>query len=330
MTASCACPPTVLYACGHCWHDTCLDCGQCAATGCLCHCEFGFTPAEGPSAGPHFYLGAKPHFFRYTDVPLFVADPHLRSVRTLPRARGPWALDSGGFTQLSEHGTWDSGPSPQQYVAQIRRYTEEIGRLEWAAPQDWMCEDVIIHGGPMPGGKRAPGTHLSVAEHLRRTVTNFLELRTLAADLPIVPVVQGGGPDDYERCVEMYDRAGVDLTREPVVGVGSVCRIQATTQAAEIIHRVSGILGPDRLHGFGFKTEGLRRVGHLLGSADSMAWSAQGRHTPALDCDFRLPRSRGPHKNEANCLRFALGWRERVVSLLAHPRPRQLDLWEAA
>ena len=267
-----------------------------------------------------FYLGANPHIFAHTDVPLFVSDVHLRKARTLPRARGPWALDSGGFTQLSEHGTWESGPSPREYVAQIRRYSDEIGHLEWAAPQDWMCEDIIINGGVGPGGKRIPGTHLSVAEHQRRTVANYLELRSLAPDLKIIPVVQGDGPDSHERCIEMYDRAGVNLTTEPIVGVGSVCRIQATGPAAAIIYRLADILGADRLHGFGFKSEGLERVGHLLGTADSHAWSARGRHTASLDCDFRLPRSRGPHKNEANCLRFALRWREDVLAACAEPQ----------
>ncbi|SES04111.1 DUF7221 family queuine tRNA-ribosyltransferase-like protein [Streptomyces qinglanensis] len=275
-----------------------------------------------------FYLGAKPHFMAHTDVPLFVSDTTLRGIRRLPEARGPWALDSGGFTQLSEHGTWGSGPSPRQYVEQIRRYAEHIGRLEWAAPQDWMCEDVIINGGPMPGGKHAPGTRLSVAEHQRRTVANFCELRALNCPVRIIPVLQGDRPAAYEQCATLYERAGVDLTREPLVGVGSVCRIQDTPLAAEVIHTVAGIVGPGRAHGFGFKTEGLRRVAHLLGTADSMAWSAQGRHTPGDGCDFRLPRSRGPHKNEANCLRYALAWREGVLAAIEKgmTAPRQLSL----
>lgn len=274
-----------------------------------------------------FYMGAKPHVMAHTDVPLFISNRHLKDVKKkLPRARGAWALDSMGFSILAEHGSWDAGPTPRQYAAQIRRYEEEIGHLDWAAPQDWMCEDSVIHGGTA-GGQRFVGTGLSVAEHLRRTVGNYLDLKAIDPGLPVIPVVQGRRPADYEACIGLYDRAGVDLRKHPVVGVGSVCRIQATDEAADIIYTVAQAIGAGRIHGFGFKIDGLRRVGHLLASADSFAWSAQGRKTPAEGCDFRLPRSRRPHKNEANCLRFALGWRDRV---LAACTGQQLTIWEPA
>lgn len=262
-----------------------------------------------------FFLGAKPHFLAHTGVPLFVANPHLATRRTYPRAMGPFAVDSGGFTQLSRHGTWDTGPSPRTYARQIRRYRDEIGNLLWAAPQDWMCEDAIIHGGSV-GHQFYPGTGLSVKEHLRRTVGNYLDLRSADPDLPIIPVVQGRRPADYEHCIDLYNRAGINLLTEPVVGIGSVCRIQATDEAADIVETVADILGPSRCHGFGFKITGLRKVAYLLGSADSHAWSAQGRRISARDCDFRLPRSRSPHKNEANCLRYALSWRQRALTAI--------------
>ncbi|WP_416974643.1 hypothetical protein [Streptomyces sp. 4F14] len=264
---------------------------------------------------PLFFLGAKPHFLAHTDVPLFIAHPHLADRRTLPRARGPFAVDSGGFTQLSREGTWDTGPSPRAYVQHLRRYRDEIGNLLWAAPQDWMCEDAIIHGG-QAGSQFFPGTGLSVEEHLHRTVGNYLDLRGLDPDLPIIPVVQGRRPSDYAHCVDLYEQAGINLLNEPLVGIGSVCRIQATEEAVEIVETVTGILGPARCHGFGFKITGLRKSARRLRSADSHAWSAQGRRIPARDCTFRLPRSYGPHQNEANCLRYALTWRRRVLSAI--------------
>ncbi|MFJ8812920.1 deazapurine DNA modification protein DpdA family protein [Amycolatopsis thermoflava] len=58
--------------------------------------------------------------------------------RTLPRATGGWALDSGGFTELSLHGRWRT--DARTYAAAVRRYAEEIGHLAWAAPRDWMVE----------------------------------------------------------------------------------------------------------------------------------------------------------------------------------------------
>ena len=52
---------------------------------------------------------------------------------------------------------------------------------------------------------------LSVVDHQQRTVENFLQLRSLAPDLPIIPVVQGWRLDDYLACVAMYAETGIDL-----------------------------------------------------------------------------------------------------------------------
>jgi hypothetical protein len=65
-------------------------------------------------------------------VPLFVSRRTLAPLRRLPRARAGWALDSGGFSELSLHGRWTT--SPATYVAEVRRFEQEIGALEWAAP----------------------------------------------------------------------------------------------------------------------------------------------------------------------------------------------------
>jgi hypothetical protein len=257
-------------------------------------------PASGaaPYAETAFYLGAHQPGWLRLGVPLFVSDRRLRRYRRLPRAATGWALDSGGFTELGRHGSWDHGPTPREYVARIRRCRDQIGRLAWAAPQDWMCEPGIL-----------AATGLSVAEHQARTVDNYLRLRELAPELPIVPVVQGWTPGDYARCVDRYARAGIDLTAAPLVGVGSVCRRQSTAQVGDIFTTLRRA-GVRRLHGFGVKTGGLARWGHLLTSADSMAWSAQARR------QVPLPGCTG-HRNCANCLRYALRWRTRMLATIA-------------
>ena len=270
--------------------------------------------------GDTFYTGAKPHFLRHTDVPLFISNSGLRDMKKLPQAQGPWAEDSAGFTELQRHGEWTR--SPKQYIDDLHRHNECIGPFDWAAQQDWMCEDAIIHGGTF-NGQYFVGTHLSVVEHQRRTVGNYLDLKSLDDTLRIIPVVQGRRPQDYEYCISLYDQAGIDLRQEPVVGVGSVCRIQNTDEAVDIIETVVRIIGRDRVHGFGFKTEGLRRVGKLLGSADSHAWSLDGRHEDGTGCDFRLSRDK-PHKTEANCLRYMLKWRADTIAAIGNPRPRPL------
>lgn len=229
--------------------------------------------------------------------------------RPLPRqlaARCPTYVDSRGFTELQNHGRWTV--SPNQYVQWLHDHREKIN-LQWAAPQDWMCEPAIIHGGSH-GRARFVGTHLSVREHLHRTVDNYLILRQLAPDLRIFPVVQGWELDDYLHCVELYATAGVDLATLPLVGVGSVCRRQSTAEIGQIVTTLAG-LGL-RLHGFGVKTLGLLRYGRYLVSADSMAWSKDAFHSPPLPGCV--------HRNCANCLRYAVQWRARLLAKL-HDAP---------
>ena len=79
-------------------------------------------------------------------------------------------------------------------------------------------------------------TGLPVAEHQQRTITSVLALRAADPGLPVILVLQGWAVSDYLRCADAYSRAGIDLRAEPVVGLGSVCRRQATT-AIEVIIR---------------------------------------------------------------------------------------------
>lgn len=262
----------------------------------------------------HFYLGCHQPGWLWdpaADFPLFVSHGRLAAYRTLKRSTRGWALDSRGFTELSAYGTWTI--TPADYVRAVARYDREIGLLEWASPQDWMCEPQIIHGGG-PGG--FPGTHLSVAEHQRRTVANFLELAGLwpgesDQECPFMPVLQGWEPDDYHRCAALYEAAGVRLEDFPVVGLGSVCRRQGTAAIARLITELTPRLA---LHGFGVKTRGLLAVGWRLESADSMAWSYDGRRS--------APMPGHTHQNCANCLPFAAAWRERLLGLLEDARRR--------
>ncbi len=239
-----------------------------------------------------FYLGThEPSWLRRTDVPLFVSHRRLaRLHRDLPRAVGRWVLDSGGFTELSMHGRWLT--SAEAYATAARRYQAEVGGLDWAAPQDWMCEPFML-----------AKTGLSIAEHQARTVASVLELRSIDRSVPWVPVLQGWELADYLHCVDLYTDAGVDLTTEPTVGIGSVCRRQSEAEIEDICAALAaqGI----RLHGFGVKTLGLRYARYLH-SADSMAWSYNARRNPALPGHS--------HKSCANCMAWALRWRERALT----------------
>ncbi|MEU7528978.1 hypothetical protein AB0A74_24830 [Saccharothrix sp. NPDC042600] len=269
-----------------------------------------------------FLLGVhQPAFLERAGVPLFVSDTRLRDYKNLPRAAAPWALDSGGFTQLQKYGEWTVPPG--KYVARVRRYRDEIGRMEFAAIQDWMCESIVISGG-RAGRMFFVGTKLSVPEHQRRTVYSAVELEMLAPDLPWLKVVQGDKRDDYLRCADLYERAGIDLTKESLVGVGSVCRRQGMREAHDIVQALRE-RGLRRLHGFGVKTKGLALFGDLLDSADSLAWSEDARRKGnRVLCGTVHPRG---GKNCANCLPYALQWRAR---LLDAPARSQLQLPLAA
>lgn len=242
-----------------------------------------------------FYLGAHhPHWLRLAGVPLFVSRRALGRMKSLPRAVAPWALDSGGFTELSMHGQWTL--PAVAYAAEARRYQAEIGQLEFAAPQDWMCEPVMLQR-----------TGLTVAEHQRRTVANYLELRAVAPDVPWIPVLQGWGIGDYFRHLDAYEAAGVELRTLPLVGVGTVCRRQQTTTAFLLLSALAseGL----SLHAFGFKLQGLKASAQDLASADSMAWSYSARRNP--------PLAGHKHLNCANCLPYALEWREQALEAIS-------------
>jgi hypothetical protein len=258
------------------------------------------------------YLGAhNPAWLRRPElagVPLFVSHNRLRERKSAhPPAITDWALDSGGFTSVTERGGFPDGP--REYAGFVLRYQREIGRMAFAATQDWMCEEVAL--------KR---TGLTIAEHQRRTVESALRLTELAPDVPWLFALQGMSESDYLRCRDQYEAAGIATTGGRVFGLGSVCRRQATGEAEAIVERLTG--EGMRLHLFGFKRDGLGHVANLAGvaSADSLAWSYAGRK--------QSPCPEGPNVNCANCLHYALDWYDGTTLLAraAARHPRQMSM----
>jgi len=245
-----------------------------------------------------FYLGTHmPHWLTRPAVPLFVSHRRLTKRKTMPKAATSWALDSGGFTELSMFGRWQT--TPAEYTEAIERYDTEIGMLDWCAPQDWMCEPFML-----------AKTGKTVEQHQALTIESYLTLH--ATQPKTIPVLQGWTISDYHSHIGMYATAGVDLEACDLVGLGSVCRRQATDEIAELVASLHGL----RLHGFGVKSEGLRRYGWMLTSADSMSWSARGRRVAPC-----------PHtgvKTCANCWTHALQWRERALDHDDRPVPMTL------
>lgn len=243
-----------------------------------------------------FYLGAHhADWLESVSVPLFVSRRSLHGRKRLPiRAEGQrWALDSGGFTELSMHGRWLT--DAKTYARDVLRFSDEIGGLDWAAPQDWMCEPEML-----------AKTGRSVEQHQELTVASVLELRAMG--VKVIPVLQGWTMGQYFDCVELYSKNGIELRSEPVVGLGSVCRRQRMTSAALIVSMLAdeGI----SLHGFGFKASGLQAVADKMRSADSLAWSLNARKSSPR------PECLGKHQSCSNCADFALEWRDSLLGKL--------------
>lgn len=144
-------------------------------------------------------------------------------------------------------------------------------------------------------------TGLSIREHQHRTVTSYLSLSAIG--LPVVPVLQGQSVDDYLYCRSLYESAGVKLNG--VVGVGSLCRRQATAEIKDIARTLanSGL----KIHGFGVKTLGLLQCPTEFVSVDSLAWSFGARY----DRHMQLPQCQ--HQHCGNCIKFAQQWRQNLL-----------------
>lgn len=245
-----------------------------------------------------FWLGTHmPNWLPETDTPLFVSAIRLRQRPPKRKAAGEWALDSGGFTELNKHGRWSV--TAQQYADEVRRWRDQFGGLKWAAIQDWMCEPFVLEK-----------TRLTVGMHQMPTVNNWIILRNLAPEIPWVPVLQGWTFEDYLRHADLYlSFACTRLEQLPLVGLGSVCRRQDTAMVAELVRELHA--RSIKVHGFGFKLEGVRRCARWLASADSLAWSFQARkvwnHEKRRMCDT-------VHTGGcANCRPWAEKWRGKVL-----------------
>lgn len=251
-----------------------------------------------------FFLGLhQPALFARCPVPSYVSVQVLEPVRKLPRALAPWAQDSEGFTSITKWGGFLR--SAKRHAELTRRHSIECGLMQHASIQDFMCETVALNK-----------TGLNIATHQIRTADSFIALRDAAPDLPWMPVIQGWTADDYLRSIGLYYDRGVDLAAYGVTGIGSVCRRQAHLEGAAIITTVCEALPGIRLHAFGFKLDGLRRVAHLLASSDSLAWSSGARYR-AESLPECIANPKVKHKNCANCLPFALRWRDQVIRGIA-------------
>lgn len=242
-----------------------------------------------------FYLGThETHWLNQSFKPLFVSINRFRKRSWIPKdIQCDWALDSGGFTELTLHGKYIH--SYKQYASEVQHLFNTTQPMDFAAPQDWMCEPFMIKK-----------TGLSIARHQVLTTVNFIQLQQHSPHLPFIPVIQGYSKNDYLRHIDLYDKMSINLSSFDRVGVGSVCRRQHTDEIKEIFEAIKN--RNIKIHAFGVKTQGLIKYQHLISSADSMAWSFQARHRP--------PLKNHQHKTCSNCISYAFLWRENLIQKL--------------
>lgn len=263
----------------------------------------GRSGAATASSVKTYYLGAPERaWLALAHVPLVVSYHRMARRHRPVTAAVSWVLDSGGFTELTLHGAWTIEPA--RYAAAAERWHCDVGRMEWAACQDWMCEPSIL-----------ARTGLSVREHQQRTVDSYIELRRLAPGVPWAPVLQGQTCADYLRHAALYALNGIALAAAPALGVGSVCRRQGTSETKGIVRELATATPGARLHGFGVKLAGLAELARYLYSADSMAWSARARRAPGALCDHPT------HRRCVSCLSWAERWYTQALAAAAAPLP---------
>jgi hypothetical protein len=187
---------------------------------------------------------------------------------------GDWIMDSGAFTQITQHG--DFVLSVEAYAAQIIRWSR-CGNMLAAVAQDYMCEDFVV-----------AKTGLTKTDHQRMTIERYDQLRAaVPSDIYIMPVLQGYAPEDYAAHVKAY---GDRLKPGMWVGVGSICKRNSNAHTIEAVLKAILAVRPDlRLHGFGIKITALQStyVYDSLYSADSMAWSFNARKNGRNANDWR-------------------------------------------
>jgi hypothetical protein len=260
-------------------------------------------PTEQPAEGLRLWIGGDVPAL-WWGLPVLISYGRLCRAKSLPVASAPWVLDSRGFNEIMQYGRWTI--TVEQYAADVIRYAEQIGRLEWVAPQDW------------PAGVAAlERTGLTECRHQELTICAYEALVRLLAPhgIHVIPIVTGTTLAGYLRHLAMWKAAGHDLTaHDGVIGIGALVK-RAPAEVAGII-RALYAAGVRRMHGLGVKGPALALVGPLLESVDSASWSDEiRREAEEAGEDGLCPH--GLVKYERNCRMAAQDWSARQRALAA-------------
>jgi hypothetical protein len=270
------------------------------------------------TAGLKYFLGVpEPSWMNETDgIPKFVSAARLARYRSGAEkwpvgAACTYGLDSGAYIALT--GTNPDVPwfaDPDTYGGMILRFIDNTGYPpDFVAPQDWPCEPPV-----------QAITGFKVRDHQEFTTDSYEWLVREYPMVPWIPVLQGEKPGEHLDHAHMYEDRGIDLAGAHRVGVGSICRLTELDDVVARIDQLEDLAAAGlKLHGFGIKTDALPLIGHLLASADSMAWSRTARWD-----HIRLPGCTHGGPDCRNCYRYAVHWREQVLAAMNAPPRRRL------
>lgn len=248
---------------------------------------------------------------------------------------------------------------PEQYASEVRRFRDEIGNLDWAAIQDWMCEPQVIGGLvrrlDSQDGHRRSRIDLQMWLQWARSAGPVMAESVSRAEKwgnDACVVFHGTGLSIHEHQRRTCDswfklrELAPDLPWVPVLQGWHITdywrHVDMYKERGTDLRRVPLVgLGSIcrrqgtaeatrlicalsryglKLHGFGLKTLAWRRgAANFLASADSMAWSMEARRLPSA-----LPGCTR-HKKCNNCPTYALRWRERLLAPQPAPAQQQTE-----
>ena len=211
-----------------------------------------------------FYFGCgngESHFaIRNADRPINVMVNYASKVRYFPTANVALRfVDSGGYSFFHRDGVFDQ--RLDKYLKFVRRHN-----ADYFANRDYPCEPELLK-------KRGSTTLQNQALTLHNQVELEIFIEDEYPDLfnRFVAVLQGWTLDDYIFMADFLNDRGL-LT--DLVGIGSVCRRNATSELKSIILGLKEQFPVLNFHGFGIKFDVLKdaEVWDALYSADSMAY----------------------------------------------------------
>lgn len=190
---------------------------------------------------------------RYIPNTCFSIKVLMNRRKPMPSPRGGFMLDSGGFQFIRQLGKYPL--SPEEYLKKVAFLQPDIFVI-----QDWMCEPLQVMR-----------TGLSIKEHIRRTVENYLYISELTSpDIKsyCLPVIQGWELNDYFDCIDLYGDYGLIVD---YMAVGSICRRGKEIEIKNIIENIHAAIPWVSLHGLGVKKQVLYACRESLHSCDTAA-----------------------------------------------------------